>query len=152
MKKMLSKSFILLMILLTITSCGTKEQKGTIDDILYKVYAPVGEKCPKVSQTKLTAENLLYHLGLESLDFEEGIISEPATNKSSHSVVIVRVKDGVDIEKTKQEIKENINQTKWIENQTSSVIVESKDNVIILIMLEDNDIANKMQETFKNLD
>ena len=62
------------------------------------------------------------------------------------------VKDGVDIEKTKQEIKEKVDPAKWICVQASSVIVESKDNVIILIMLDNNDIATKMQETFKNLD
>ena len=87
-----------------------------------------------------------------SLDFEEGIASEPEMSSIAHSVVVVRVKDGVDIEKTKQEIKEKVDPAKWICVQASSVIVESKDNVIILIMLDNNDIATKMQETFKNLD
>ena len=154
MKKVLPKLLVLTIILLTITACGTKGQKQgyTLKEILSKVYAPVGEDCPKMTQTKLTKENLSYYLGLDSLDFEEGIASEPEMSSIAHSVVVVRVKDGVDIEKTKQEIKEKVDPAKWICVQASSVIVESKGNVIILIMLDNNDIATKMQETFKNLD
>lgn len=153
MKKILSRILVITIVLLTITGCTTKqESKYDLKEILSKVYAPVGEDCPKVVQTKLTDENLSYYLGLDSLDFEEGIASEPEMSSIAHSVVVVKVKDGVDVEKTKQEIKEKVNPAKWICVEASSVIVESKDNVIILIMLDNNDIATKMQETFKNLD
>ena len=62
MKKVLPKLLVLTFILLTITACGTKEQKQayTLKEILSKVYAPVGEDCPKMTQTKLTKENLSY--------------------------------------------------------------------------------------------
>lgn len=153
MKKILSRILIITIVLLTITGCTTKQEtQHDLKEILSKVYAPVGEDCPKVVQTKLTDENLSYYLGLDSLDFEEGIASEPEMSSIAHSVVVVKVKDGVDVEKTKQEIKEKVNPAKWICVEASSVIVESKDNVIILIMLDNNDIATKMQETFKNLD
>ena len=72
-------------------------------------------------------------------------------SSKAHSVVVVKVKDGVDVEKTKEEIKEKVNPAKWICVEASSVIVESKGNVIILIMLDDSNIATKMQESFKNL-
>lgn len=153
MKKILSRILVITVILLTITGCGTKQEtQHDLKEILSKVYAPVGEDCPKVVQTKLTDENLSYYLGLDTLDFEEGIASEPEMSSIAHSVVVVKVKDGVDVEKTKQEIKEKVNPAKWVCVEASSVIVESKDNVIILIMLDNNDVATKMQETFKNLD
>ena len=44
----------------------------------------------------------------------------------------------LDVEKTKEEIKEKVNPAKWICVEASSVIVESKGNVIILIMLDDS--------------
>lgn len=152
MKKVLLKFLTLTVILLTITGCTTKqESKYDLKEMLSKVYAPVGEDCPKVVQTRLTDDNLSYFLGLDSLDFEEGIASEPEMNSIAHSVVIVRVKDSADVEEIKQEIKEKANPAKWIYVEASSVIVESKGNIIILIMLDNSDIATKMQETFKKL-
>ena len=153
MKKILSIGLVLTIMLITFTGCGSKEENldYTLEEILSKVYAPVGEDCPRVVQTKLDDENLSYYLGVESLDYEEGIASEPAMSSKAHSVVVVKVKDGVDVEKTKEEIKEKVNPAKWICVEASSVIVESKGNVIILIMLDNSNIATKMQESFKNL-
>ena len=69
----------------------------------------------------------------------------------AHSVVVVRVNKGVDIVKTKEEIKEKVNPRKWIcvEVEKENVIVDSIGDVIILIM--DNNNALALDESFNNL-
>ena len=106
----MKKAFLLLGLFLFIfvtTGCGTKNIDLSVEEIVDKVYESVDGEFAKMNKTELTNDNLSYYLGVESLDFKEGIASEPLINAIAHSVVVVRVNDGVDVEKTKAEIKEN---------------------------------------------
>lgn len=71
-------------------------------------------------------------------------------NAIAHSVGVVKLKDGADVEKVKREIKEKANPRKWVCVEAESVIVESRGNTIILIMSFE-DIADKIATNFRNL-
>ena len=71
----------------------------------------------------------------------------------AYSVVLVRMEDGADIEAAKTAIKENVNPRKWVcvEVPEEDVIVKSKGDLIILIMVENETLRTKIEEGFDNL-
>lgn len=158
MKKFIS---ILLMFImsLSVVSCtktntpidDSSNIKGSLSDIMTKVYKGTEDTSHDLMQTEVTSENLSYYLGVETLDFKEALASEPMMSSIPHSVVLVRVNDGVDIEKTKTEIKEKVNPRKWIcvEVDTNNVIVDNIGELIILIM--DNENSDTIHKNFKSL-
>lgn len=158
MKKFISL-LLLFLISLSVVSCTNNNNivgdssniEGSLSDIMAKVYKGTEDTSPKLMQTEVTSENLSYYLGLETLDFKEALASEPMINAIAHSVVLVRVNDGVDIEKTKAEIKEKVDPRKWIcvGVEDDNVIVDNIGDLIILIM--DNENKDTLQKNFRNL-
>ncbi|MFA5629285.1 MAG: hypothetical protein WC958_03415 [Dehalococcoidales bacterium] len=117
--------------------------EGNLEDILANIYenAKVDESFKEFVEnglytTEITSENVGYFLGKEGLEFESGIASEPMISISAYSLCLVRVKDGTDIAKMKQEIKENADPRKWIcvGVDPQNVIVDNVGDVIILLM------------------
>ena len=74
---------------------------------------------------------------------------ESGTGSIAHSVVLVRLKDGSDVEKVKTTIKEKVDPRKWICVAAENVVVKSKGNLVILIMV--NDGLEELEEGFNNL-
>jgi Domain of unknown function (DUF4358) len=155
MKKIIS---ILLMFLISLSAVACTNSKsdssnieGSLPDIMAKIYKGTENNSPKLMQTEVTSENLSYYLGIETLDFKEALASEPMMTSIAHSVVLVRVNDGVDIEKIKTEIKEKVDPRKWIcvGVEDNNVIVDSVGDLIVLIM--DNENPDTLYKNFKNL-
>lgn len=153
MKKIISM-LLTFMLALSVVACSNSKAsssnvEGSLTDIMAKVYE--GVEAPMLAQTEVNSENLSYFLGVESLDFKEALASEPMINAIAHSVVLVRVNDGVDVEKVKTEIKEKVDPRKWIcvEVESNNVIVDSIGDLIILIM--DNENAETLHKNFQNL-
>ena len=155
MKKIIS---ILLMFLISLSAVACKNTKsdssnieGSLSDIMAKIYKGTENNSPKLMQTEVTSENLSYYLGIETLDFKEALASEPMMTSIAHSVVLVKVNDGVDIEKTKTSIKEKVDPRKWIcvGVEDNNVIVDSIGDLIVLIM--DNENPDTLHKNFKNL-
>lgn len=152
MKKIFSIFLVFSALLVVLTGCGKKETLDmSLEDILAKVYEGFGEdELPSLNNTQITKDNMAYYLGVDTIDFKEGLASEPIMSSIAHSVVVLRVADGVDIEKAKQEIRDNVNPAKWLCVEAEKVIVDNNDDVIILIMAS-NDTADKILNNFKNL-
>lgn len=150
MKKILTYGLLFLGGLLLITGCGEKELDLTVNEVIDKVMEGLEDNSPMVSNTEVTKENMEYYLGTDTIDIEEGIASEPVMSSIAHSVVVIKVADGTDINAVKEKIKENVNPQKWVCVEAEKVIVENKGNIIILIM-SNNDLATKIQENFNNL-
>lgn len=153
MKKILS---VLLVVgaLFMLTACGNKEENLTLTptEIIAKMYEGFAEdELPMaLGNRDLVAEELEYNLGLKELDFVEGTVSEPMITSMAHSVVVVRVAKGVDIEKTKADIKANVNPNKWLCATAEEVYVESKGDIIVLIM-SNKQTAPRLLENFRNI-
>ena len=99
------------------------------------------------------SDNIAYYTGTTEIEYEEVLASEPLMGSIAHSVVLIRMKDGADIEDAKTKIKEGIDPRKWIcvEVPEEDVIVKNKGNLIVLIMVKDETTRNKIEQGFDNL-
>ena len=151
-KKIFLSVMCLLSVTLLLSGCGKKEANLTYTptEIVEKVYAGLENDLPMLATTDSDDENVSYYLGVESLDYKEAVASEPMIGSIAHSIVVVRMNEGADIEKAKQDIKDNVDPRKWVCVEAESVFVESKGDVIILIM-SSNEKAEKIKTNFNNL-
>lgn len=138
--------------LFSLTGCGEKQVEGTLEEIMTKVYAdvPEDERPMMLTNTEVTEENVENYLGTKDIEYEEALASESAVGSIAHSVVLVRMKDGADVEEAKKKIEENANPRKWICVEADDVVVKNKGNLIILIMSSSNYIE-KIENSFDNL-
>ena len=138
--------------LFSLTGCGEKQVEGTLEEIMTKVYAdvPEDERPMMLTNTEVTEENVENYLGTKDIEYEEALASESAVGSIAHSVVLVRMKDGANIEDAKKKIEENANPRKWICVEADDVVVKNKGNLIILIMSSSNYIE-KIENSFDNL-
>ncbi len=138
--------------LFSLTGCGEKQVEGTLEEIMTKVYAdiPEDERPMMLTNTEVTEENVENYLGTKDIEYEEALASESAVGSIAHSVVLVRMKDGANIEDAKKKIEENVNPRKWICVEAEDVVVKNKGNLIILIMSSSNYIE-KIENSFDNL-
>lgn len=136
---------------------GDKTEKldGSLEEIMEKIYetADVDENFREFVKTSLyndvvTAKRAEYYLGKADLEFEEALASEPVMQPGAYSLVLVRVKEGADIEQLKNDIRENINPMKWIcvGVQEENIIVDSIGDVVFLVMSDDQ--AKPLHEAF----
>lgn len=159
MKKLKKLLSILLVCatLLPLTGCGEKNVEGTLNEIIEKIYADIpSDEMPMIENLdvlKMVPGNLTYYIGTEDIEYEAVLASEPMMSSIAYSVVLVRMKDGADIESAKKEIKDNVNPRKWgcVEVPEEDVIVKSKGDLIILIMVADENTRNKIEKGFDNL-
>lgn len=148
--------FIIVILCLFTLTLGCQKNSNNIDDslasIMEKVYANIpSDDLPALENIKVTKDNQEYYLGSSDFSYKEALASEPLMSSVAHSVVLVRVNSINDVEKIKKEIREKIDPRKWVcvGVEDNNVIVESKGNLIILIM--DNEYATVIRDNFLNL-
>ena len=159
MKKIKSLLLLLLVgfVTISLTACGEKNVEGSIEEIMTKVYADLNdeEKPMMLGNIEVNEEmdNIESFIGTKEIEYEEILASESMVGSIAHSVVLVRMKDGADIESAKSKIKETVNPRKWIcvGVEKEDVIVKNKGNLIILIMVENETTRNKLEQGFDNL-
>ena len=162
--KTIKKLFALLLVcttILTLTGCGEKNIEGTLEEIMESVYSDVytgvaDDQKPMLGNINVSTDmqdNIAYYIGTDEIEYEEILASEPMMGSIAHSVVLVRMKDGADIEAAKTTIKEKVDPRKWIcvEVPEDKIIVKSKGDLIILIMVADDTTREKLEEGFDNL-
>ena len=151
--KSLATGFVAILMVVSLFGCGlSKNVNGTLEEIMEKVYADVPEdqRPMMLGNIEVTEENVAMYLGTEDIEYEEALASESMTGSIAHSVVLVRVKDDADVEAIKEKIENNVNPRKWICVEAEDVEVESKGNLIILIMSSET-TTQKIENSFKNL-
>ena len=162
--KTIKKLFALLLVcttILTLTGCGEKNVEGTLEEIMgsineYTYEGLADDEKPglmSIDVLKDAPDNIEYYIGTDEIEYEEILASEPIMSSIAYSVVLVRMKDGADIEAAKTAIKDNVNPAKWlcVDVPKDKVIVKSKGDLIILIMVADNTFREKLEEGFDNL-
>ena len=156
--KKVGKILLLLLICVTtlsLTGCGSKNVEGSLEEIMEKVYStiPDDERPMMLSNIEVNEENIEYYIGTKDIEYEEILASEPGIGSIAHSVVLIRMKENADISATNQKILESVNPRKWIcvEVPEDKVIVKSKGDLIILIMVADDNTRAKLEEGFNNL-
>lgn len=156
MKKKVLALALCFVAIFMITGCGNKNSniEGKLEDLMTKVYDGINEEeLPMALENQeLTEENIEYFIGTKDIKWKEAMVSESLTGSIAHSVVLIRMEDDAtsqDIEEAKKEIKEKADPRKWICVEAEKVYVESKGNLIILIM--SNDLADNLKTNFEKL-
>ena len=146
MKKIIL-GLLLLGVCFGVAGCGNKNIEGNFSDIMSMVYEGISEEeLPMmVENIPLNDENFKMYTFID-MDYKEAIASESMTGATPHSVVLVRFHSASDAEKAKEEMKKNADPRKWICVEAEHVYVESKGDLVILIM--SNDIADRLKENF----
>jgi len=129
-----------------------KEINGTLEEIMEKVYGniPEEELPMMLGNIELTSENVEGFIGTADVKYTEAIASESMTGSIAHSVVLLRLENESNAAEVVKTIKDNVNPRKWICVEASKVVVESKGNLVILIMSSD-ELAPKLEKNFNNL-
>ena len=96
---------------------------------------------------EVTAERTAWFLGKEGIIFEKAVASESPMSPSSYSLVVVKVKEGDDVEAVKKTIQDNLQPNKWICMGGEDKIVESIDNVILAVIADKATLAS-LKDTF----
>ncbi len=152
MKKIIL-SLCVVLALVCMTGCGAKEKniEGSLEEIMTKVYQGIDEeKLPMMlSNVEVTDENIENYLGTKDIQYKEALASESMAGSIAHSVVLVRMEEGADVEEAKNLIKEKANPRKWICVEAENVYVESKGDLIILIM--SGELADPIKTNFEQL-
>lgn len=89
--------------------------------------------------------------GLENAnDIQFCIVSEPMMSSQAYSLVIVKVKEGVDANSVAKTMNENINMRKWICVEAEKAYTTSSGDIICLVMSSE-EMAKPVFEKFKTL-
>jgi len=129
-----------------------KNIEGSLTDIMAKLYEGIPEdQLPMMlGNIELTAEDMEYYVGTSDIDFKEAIASESQVGSIAHSVVLIRLNDASKAEETVSKIKENADPVKWICVQAENVVVQSKGDLVVLIMSDAK--AEQLENNFKGLE
>lgn len=119
-----------------------------------KIYEGQGELYSSImTQTLDVTDNdmVSYNTGLvtgENLEYL--VISEPMIMSQAYSLVLAKVKDGVDAKAVAKEMSEKINTRKWICVSAEKLYATSSGDVVFLIMTNEK-MATPIYEKFKAL-
>ena len=153
--KKISLIIIMLTVSVLVTGCGSANINGSLEEIMEKIYAdiPENQRPMMLMNTEVNEENIEYYLGTKDIEYEEALASEPGVGSIAHSVVLVRTKKNADIEAIKDKIVASVDPRKWVcvGVENDDIIVEYEGNLIILIMVEDEEIREKIEDAFDNL-
>lgn len=100
-----------------------------MDDILTDV-----EELPMVGNIEIDAENFESYLFIKPIDNAEALVSEAMIGSIAHSVALVRLPEGADVQAVADEIKTNANPRKWICVEAEKTEVTVQGNTILLVM------------------
>jgi len=151
MKKIILCLLVGLMVL-NIAGCSkvTPEPKepeitGTLEEIMEQVYSGIEKEYPRNAITTINDENIEYFLGTADIEYDEAIASEPMISSIAHSVALIRVAEGADVEDVKAKIKENVDGRKWIcvGVEDDQIIVDNVGDLVILIMDKDSETIHE---------
>lgn len=80
------------------------------------------------------AESFTYYAFIPYIEGAECYVSEPMIGSIAHSVVLLKLPEGTDVETVKADIEANADPRKWVCVEAEKVTVVSHDNVVMLVM------------------
>ncbi len=163
----MKKLIVVILALVTVLSLGacsktndkSNNLDGSLNEIMDKIYetADLEDDFRDYVENgmmleEVNAERAEYFLGKSDIEFEEALASEPMIQPGAYSLVLVRAKEGADIEKIKTEIRENADPNKWIcvGVNEENIIVDNIGDIIFLVMSDEG--AKPLHEAFLALE
>ena len=102
---------------------------------------------PKLMELELDSENFSAFAFADYVDGAEGLVSEPIIGSIAHSVVLVRLPEGADVNAFASQMKSKVDPRKWICVEAEKVTVTKKGNLVLLVM-SSTDVANTITSRF----
>ena len=160
MKKFLSLILCAMMVL-TLVACGSKDagnaggnKEGDTMDLtamVDKLYEGIAaDNMPMVMTQEVPADAFEGVFFIPAVEGATGVMSEPMMSSIAHSVCLLRVAEGTDVEATRAAIEANMNPRKWlcVEAEKSGVIANG--NTILLVMCAEANYQT-IVDNFNNL-
>lgn len=115
------------------TAKGDEMSLLEIVDELYKGYGE--EDLPVLETNELTdPETFEWITFIPYVEGYEAVCSEPMMSSIAHSVVLLRVPEGTDVESVRSAIESNLNPAKWVCVEAEKTAVIAHNNTILMIM------------------
>lgn len=147
----MKKIFLLIAVSLILISGCKKENNITKMSLKSILKASTkGAQLPDNYITKITKDNFEDYFGDADINFKEAIVSEANINAIAYMIGIIRLNDNEDVQKAVDILKNSVDPNRWICVVPDSVIIDSNQNVIIVIMDEINN-ADTIHNNFKNI-
>ena len=97
------------------------------------------------------ADSVKYLTGLENGDnVEFAVVSEPMMSSQAYSMVLVKAKDGADVDAMAKSMNENVDERKWICVTAEKIYSVASGNVVCLVMSNES-TAKTVYDSFKTL-
>ena len=122
--------------------------------LIDEIYSEASIEMPMLMTQELDmadAENVKYFTGLENIDNIEYVVaSEPMMTSQAYSLMLVKVKDGVDANSIAKTMNENVDERKWICVTAEKIYSVASGDVVCLVM-SNADTAKTVFESFKTI-
>lgn len=119
-----------------------------------QIYAGVSIEMPMLMTMPVDttdADSVKYMTGLENAEnVEFAVVSEPMMSSQAYSMVLVKAKDGADVDEMAKSMNEDIDERKWICVTAEKIYTATSGNVICLVM-SNPDTAKTVYESFKTI-
>ncbi len=117
---------------------GQDVLSGELSVIIDKIYEKKDSGL-MLASTPLDLTNMdsvIYNTGMDDISkVKEAIISEAMISSQAYSLVLVRVNDPADAEEVANDMKNGINQSKWICVTADDLQIVTHDDLVLLIMV-----------------
>ena len=143
MKKFLSLILCAMMVL-TLVACGSKDggnagsKEGDTMDLtamVDKLYEGISaDNMPMVMTQEVPADAFEGVFFIPTVEGATAVMSEPMMSSIAHSVCLMRVAEGTDVEATRAAIEANMNPRKWLCVEAEKAGVIANGNTILLVM------------------
>lgn len=125
-----------------------------LEKIIDKLYEGKEDNLPALQTQQIeTTDDVVVNMltGLENgQNLEFLVASEPLMSSQAYSLVIAKVKSGVDANKIAEKMNENVDQRRWICVSAEKVYSTSSGDVVFLIM-SNEETAKPIYDKFKSL-
>lgn len=125
-----------------------------LTSLVDQIYSGITIEMPMLQTMPInTAEvdTVKYMTGLDNVDgVEYVVVSEPMMSSQAYSLVLVKVKDGANVEEIAKTMNDNIDTRKWLCVTAEKVYTATSGDVVCLVM-SNADTAKTVYDSFKTL-
>lgn len=125
-----------------------------LQNLITKTYENITIELPRLNTTVVDINDsnaLKYNTGLDNNDgIETVVVSEPLMSSQAYSLVLVKVKEGTDVNSIKQKMFDNINTRKWVCVEADKVYATDSQDVVCLVMASE-EWAKPVYDSLKTL-
>ena len=160
-KIIIAVAVVLVAILVAVFAFGSKPasnlEVNSAEDLtalVDQIYSGVSIEMPMLMTMPVDvadADAVKAYTGLDNADkIEYAVASEPMMTSQAYSLMLVKVKDGVDANAIAKTMNENVNERKWICVTAEKIYSVASGDVVCLVM-SNADTAKTVFESFKTI-